>query len=90
MERLDCGSAALRGWLSSNRITHEEFGERIGRSQATVDAYAGGKCPPADIAPLIENITDGEVSAALWVTQLDNRAKLSAARALIARSRSER
>jgi hypothetical protein len=90
MDRLDCGSAALRGWLSSNRITHAEFGERIGRAQTTVDAYATGKCPPPDIAALIETITGGEVSTGLWVAQLDHQSKLSAAHALIARSQSER
>lgn len=90
MDRLDCASAALRGWLSSGRITHAELGERIGRSQATVDAYASGRCPPPEIATLIEEITNGKVPATAWVDQLSNQAKVAAARALIARSQSER
>jgi transcriptional regulator with XRE-family HTH domain len=54
----------LQTYLENNGITHREFAEEIGTSQAAVTRYANGlRFPSRDILARIRTATGGRVSA---------------------------
>jgi transcriptional regulator with XRE-family HTH domain len=53
----------LADWLIAQNLSHQEFGDRIGKSQAAVSRYASGKrMPDEETLIAIFRATDGEVS----------------------------
>jgi transcriptional regulator with XRE-family HTH domain len=54
----------LGDWLHANRVTHEAFGEMIGRSHSSVTRYVNGdRMPSRETLSLIATATAGAVTA---------------------------
>jgi len=55
----------LNDFLADNGLSHTQFGERVGVSQAAISRYANGlRIPKPDVIERIEAETDGKVTAA--------------------------
>lgn len=53
----------LTAWLEANSLSHKDFGDRIGKSQAAVSRYAAGERMPNEEALIsIFRETKGEVT----------------------------
>ncbi len=53
----------LAEWIEAKEISHQEFGDRIGKSQAAISRYASGKrMPDEDTLIKIFKETDGDVT----------------------------
>ncbi len=53
----------LADWLDAKNISHQEFGDRIGKSQAAVSRYASGKrMPDEETLIKIFEVTGGDVT----------------------------
>ncbi len=53
----------LADWLLANNVSHQAFGDRIGKSQAAVSRYAAGLRRPDDETLIkIYVATDGDVT----------------------------
>lgn len=53
----------LSAWLDANNLSHKDFGDRIGKSQAAVSRYAAGERMPNEEALIsIFRETNGEVT----------------------------
>lgn len=53
----------LADWIAREGLSHQEFGDRIGKSQAAVSRYAAGlRMPDEETLIKIFEVTDGEVA----------------------------
>ena len=60
----------LARWLRENRLTQQEFAQRIGTRQGTIGGLIRSlRRPSLDLAVAIERATDGAVKPSDWVVQ---------------------